>query len=61
MFYLKAHRHKFRDKVTVDIAAVDEEIRERLKAVSSMHSSHSSTDLQKEVLQLPSSTDPEQS
>lgn len=67
MFYLKAHRHKFRDKVTVDIQAIDEEIKERLKQVnaSNLNSSNSTqlprppVDLQKEPLQLSSSTDPD--
>ena len=31
MFWLKAHRPKFRDKVTIDVAAVDEEIKRRLE------------------------------
>lgn len=31
MFWLKAHRHQYRDKVTVDIQAVNEEIAERMK------------------------------
>ncbi len=33
MFWLKAHRHKFRDKVTIDIPAVQNEIRERLASM----------------------------
>jgi len=35
MFYLKAHRPKFRDKVTIDIEAVNEEIRERMRQLNS--------------------------
>jgi hypothetical protein len=31
MFYLKAHRHKFRDKVTIDIDSVNDEINERMQ------------------------------
>jgi hypothetical protein len=31
MFWLKAHRPKYRDKVTVDIEGLNEEIRERMK------------------------------
>lgn len=34
MFYLKAHRPKFRDKVTIDIEAVNEEIRERMRQLN---------------------------
>jgi hypothetical protein len=34
MFYLKAHRHKFRDKVTIDVESLREEIQERIKQVS---------------------------
>lgn len=30
MFYLKAHRHKFRDKVTIDVESVRQEIQERM-------------------------------
>lgn len=30
MFYLKAHRPKFRDRMQVDIATVDDEIRQRV-------------------------------
>lgn len=30
MFYLKAHRHKFRDKVSIDIEGVRSEIEERM-------------------------------
>lgn len=30
MFYLKAHRPKFRDKVMIDVNAVQEEIRDRI-------------------------------
>lgn len=30
MFYLKAHRHKFRDKVTIDLDSVRDEIQQRL-------------------------------
>lgn len=33
MFWLKAHRPKFRDKVQVNIEDVDQEIRERLKSM----------------------------
>lgn len=35
MFWLKAHRSKFRDKVTIDIPALRDEIRERLQAMGS--------------------------
>jgi len=31
MFYLKAHRPKFRDKMQVDLQMVDDEIQERMK------------------------------
>lgn len=34
MFYLKAHRPKFRDKVTIDIDAVNSEIQERMKGLN---------------------------
>jgi Cu2+-containing amine oxidase len=30
MFYLKAHRHKFRDKVTIDVDSVRNEIQQRI-------------------------------
>jgi len=30
MFYLKAHRHKFRDKVSVDIDSIRDEIQEKI-------------------------------
>lgn len=33
MFYLKAHRPKFRDKVSVDVAAIQEEITERIQSL----------------------------
>lgn len=33
MFYLKAHRPKFRDKVTIDIEALNHEIRERMRGL----------------------------
>jgi hypothetical protein len=33
MFWLKAHRHKFRDKTTIDITVVQSEIAERMKQV----------------------------
>lgn len=33
MFYLKAHRPKFRDKLQVDIESVDNEIKERMRSV----------------------------
>ena len=33
MFYLKAHRPKFRDKVTIDIDAVNNEIQERMRGL----------------------------
>lgn len=36
MFWLKAHRHQYRDKVTVDIQAVNEEIAERMKQVKQL-------------------------
>jgi hypothetical protein len=56
MFYLKAHRHKFRDKVTIDVQAVDEEIRQRLSSLQSTQIPSPSADLQKTPLQLSSST-----
>ena len=31
MFYLKAHRHKFRDKVTIDVESVRDEIQQRME------------------------------
>ena len=31
MFYLKAHRHKFRDKTTIDITVVQGEIQQRME------------------------------
>jgi hypothetical protein len=31
MFYLKAHRHKFRDKTTIDITVVQGEIEQRME------------------------------
>ena len=31
MFYLKAHRHKFRDKVTIDVEVVKSEIEQRIQ------------------------------
>ncbi len=34
MFYLKAHRPKFRDKLQVDLEVLDSEIRERLATLS---------------------------
>jgi hypothetical protein len=33
MFYLKAHRHKFRDKTTIDITVVQAEIEERMAKI----------------------------
>jgi hypothetical protein len=33
MFYLKAHRPQYRDKVTIDVQALNEEIQERMKQV----------------------------
>jgi hypothetical protein len=33
MFYLKAHRPKFRDKVTIDVQTVQDEIQQRMKQV----------------------------
>lgn len=33
MFWLKAHRHKFRDKVTIDVDSLKDEIQERIKQV----------------------------
>jgi hypothetical protein len=33
MFYLKAHRPKFRDKVTIDIEALNHEIQERMRGL----------------------------
>ena len=67
MFYLKAHRPKFRDKVTIDIEAVNEEIRERMRqlnsgtqAVNRLQFSPPSGNLQKEeqaqLLQPPATT-----
>jgi hypothetical protein len=50
MFWLKAHRHKFRDKVMIDINAVDEEIKQRL---NTLQIPAPPTELQKEPLQLP--------
>jgi hypothetical protein len=66
MFWLKAHRHKFRDKVMIDINAVDEEIKQRLGTLNSLQIPAPSTELQKEPLQLPagpptSDDDPHQS
>lgn len=34
MFYLKAHRHKFRDKVTIDVEVVKNEIEERMNQLN---------------------------
>jgi hypothetical protein len=34
MFYLKAHRHKFRDKTVIDINVVQNEINERMQALN---------------------------
>jgi hypothetical protein len=33
MFYLKAHRPQYRDKVSIDVQALNEEIQERMKQV----------------------------
>lgn len=33
MFWLKAHRHKYRDKVTIDVEVVKDEIQQRMKQV----------------------------
>jgi hypothetical protein len=56
MFWLKAHRPKFRDKVTVDIQAIDEEIKQRLSQLQSTQFPPASPQLQKEPLQLPGTT-----
>jgi hypothetical protein len=53
MFWLKAHRHKFRDKVTIDIQAVDEEIKRRLDSLNTLQIPCPPSELQKGVLQLP--------
>jgi hypothetical protein len=34
MFWLKAHRHKFRDKTVIDINVVQNEINERMQALN---------------------------
>lgn len=61
MFYLKAHRPQYRDKVTIDVNAVDEEIKQRLNQLQAITPQGGqfpspSDNLQKEVLQLPAVT-----
>jgi len=50
MFWLKAHRPKFRDKLQVDIEQVDSEIKERIRLAGS----------QLQLPQLPAESEPEQ-
>jgi len=65
MFWLKAYRHKFRDKTTVDINVVDNEIRDRLagmdlKQLSPMTTTYVDYGSAKTLAQITTESSPKQ-
>jgi hypothetical protein len=53
IFYLKNNRHKYRDRVTIDVVSTQREVEDRLSALANRLPSASTKDLISEALGLP--------
>lgn len=56
MFWLKAHRAKFRDRIAVDVQAIQREVREHINALMSQRQPIVATGSNDGALQLPAPT-----